>query len=202
MTRIAQVLLVVAAGLLWAASRMTWFEVHSSDGLGQPKTTALTGATWSTALIPLALLLLAGAIAVLAVRGWALRALAMLLAVASAGMGYLGISQWAVADIWGRAADLALVPRWQVIDIDRSYGGAVLALLCAVGVLAAAVLLMRSANTGAAAGAGRYAAPAARRAAAKIDDTGEPMSERMLWDALDEGRDPTGEGGDPDSQGR
>lgn len=98
MTRAAQASFVLAAVALWVASRMTWVEVSSADGLGQPKTTTLTGASWSTALIPLALLVLAAAVAALAVHGWALRLLALLIAVASAGMGYLAISLWVIKE--------------------------------------------------------------------------------------------------------
>ncbi|MGV0804804.1 TIGR02234 family membrane protein [Mycolicibacterium setense] len=196
MTRAAQALFVVAAVVLWIASRMTWVEVSSFDGLGKPKTTALNGASWSTALIPLALLVLAAAVAALAVHGWALRLLALLIAVASAGMGYLGISLWVIKDVGVRAAELAVVPLAQLTATSRSYGGAVLTLIAAVCALAGAVMLMRSANGAKRAVAGRYAAPAARREAVKSDDDGEPISERMLWDALDEGQDPTGDGGD------
>ncbi|BDY31813.1 hypothetical protein hbim_05770 [Mycolicibacterium mageritense] len=199
--RIAQVLLVVAAGALWGASRMTWVQVSSSDGLGQPKTTTLTGATWSTALIPLALLLLAAAVAALAVRGWPMRLLAMLVAAASAGMGYLAVSLWVVKDVAVRAAHLGEVPVAQLTGTERFYGGAVLTLVAAVCALVGAVLFMRSAAKGRTA-ATRYAAPAARRAAAQADESGEPLSERMIWDALDEGHDPTGEGTDPDNKGR
>ncbi|OCB07637.1 hypothetical protein A5717_03345 [Mycolicibacterium porcinum] len=202
MTRAAQASFVLAAVALWVASRMTWVEVSSADGLGQPKTTTLTGASWSTALIPLALLVLAAAVAALAVHGWALRLLALLIAVASAGMGYLAISLWVIKDVAVRAADLAEVPLAQLTATSRSYGGAVLTLVAAACALAGAVMLMRSANGTKRSVAGRYAAPAARREAAKSDDSGEPMSERMLWDALDEGHDPTGEGGDPDNKGR
>ncbi len=73
MTRVAQLLLVLAAAGLWAASRLTWVQISSFDELGQPKTTDLARSTWSTALIPLALLVLAAAVAALAVRGWPLR---------------------------------------------------------------------------------------------------------------------------------
>ncbi|MDF3336053.1 TIGR02234 family membrane protein [Mycolicibacterium septicum] len=202
MTRAAQALFVVSAVVLWVASRMTWVQVSSFDGLGQPKTTTLTGASWSTALIPLALLVLAAAVAALAVHGWPLRLLALLIAVASAGMGYLAISLWVIKDVAVRAADLAVIPLAQLTGTSRSYGGAVLTLIAAVCALAGAVMLMRSANSAKRGIAGRYAAPAARREAAKGDDSGEPMSERMLWDALDEGQDPTGDGGDPDNKGR
>ncbi|TFV60735.1 TIGR02234 family membrane protein [Mycobacterium sp. PS03-16] len=198
MTRIAQLLLVLAALALWVASRLTWIDVASFDGLGQPKTSTLTGAQWSTALIPLALLVLAAAVAVLAVRGWPLRILAVLVALASAGMAYLAITLWAVADVAPRAADLAEVAVADLTGTQRHYAGAVVTLVAAACALAGAVLLMRSVRRGAVP-AGRYATPAARReAAAQQDSEGEPMSERMLWDALDEGRDPT----NPDTQGR
>ena len=99
MIRLAQLLLLLSAGALWVASRMVWVEVQSFDGLGQPKTTALTGASWSTALVPLAVLLLAAAVGALAVRGWPLRLLAVLVAAASAGMAYLAISLWVIRDV-------------------------------------------------------------------------------------------------------
>src|SRR5262249_53316420 len=96
---IAQLLLVVAAGALWAASRLPWVVIRSFDGLGPPKEVALSGASWSTALLPLALLMLAMAVAALAVRGWPLRVLAGLLALASLAIAYLGISLWVLPDV-------------------------------------------------------------------------------------------------------
>ncbi|MGV0812685.1 TIGR02234 family membrane protein [Mycolicibacterium boenickei] len=204
MTRVAQALFVVAAVVLWVASRMTWVQVSLFDGLGQPKTATFSGADWASALIPLALLLLAAAVAALAVHGWPLRLLALLIAAASAGMGYLAISLWVIKDVGKWAADQALVPVAQLTadGTGRSYGGAVLTLVAAVCALVGAVLLMRSANSAKRGVAGRYAAPAARRAAIKSDDRGEPMSERMLWDALDEGQDPTGDTDNPVNKGR
>lgn len=199
--RLAQVLLVVAALELWVASRMDWVQVSSFDGLGQPKSTDLNGATWSTALIPLALLVLAAAVAALAVRGWPLRLLAVLVAAASAGMGYLAISLWVIKDVAVRAADLAFVPVVQLTGTQRYYGGAVITLVAAVCALAGAVLLMRSAKGAQRRVSTRYAAPAARRAATR-QDSDEPLSERMIWDALDEGHDPTGDQTDTDNKGR
>jgi uncharacterized membrane protein (TIGR02234 family) len=197
MTRVAQLLLVLAAAALWLASRMTWVEVSSFDGLGQPKTATLSGGSWSTALLPLALVVLAASVAALAVRGWPLRLLAVLVAAASAGMGYLAISLWVVPDVAVRAAHLAQVPVAELVGTQRHYPGAVITLAAAVGTLVGAVLLIRSATRVRSATA-KYAAPAARRAAALRDDAGTAMSERMMWDALDEGRDPTNE----DSKGR
>lgn len=197
MIRAAQLLLVLAAAALWLASRMTWVEVTSFDGLGQPKTATLTGGTWSTALLPLALVALAAAVAALAVRGWPLRLLAVLVAVASAGMGYLAISLWAIRDVAVRAAHLAEVPVADLIGTQRHYTGAIITLVAALCALTGAVMLIRSAAM-ARAGAGKYAAPAARRAVVGGDEQGETMSERMIWDELDEGRDPT----NPDNKGR
>jgi uncharacterized membrane protein (TIGR02234 family) len=197
MTRVAQLLLVLAALALWVASRMTWVEVSSFDGLGQPKTTTLSGAAWSTALVPLALLVLAAAVAALAVRGWPLRLLAVLVAAASAGMGYLGIGLWVIRDVAVRAADLAQVPVVALVGTQRHHWGAVLTLVAAACTLVGAVMLLRAAATSKPA-TGKYVAPAARRAAARRDENDDGMSERMIWDALDEGRDPTS----PDNEGR
>lgn len=188
MIRIAELLLLVAAGGLWAASRLSWVAIRSFDGLGPPKTATVSGASWSTALLPLALLLVATAIAAVAVRGWPLRMLAVLVAVASLATGYLAVSLWVIPDVAVRAADLAHVPVLSLVGSDRHYVGAAITLVAAVCALAAAVLLMRSARSGGAS-VTKYAAPGARRSMAQRDDGA--MSERRIWDALDEGRDPT-----------
>lgn len=195
MTRTAQLLLVLAALALWVASRLTWVDVTSFDGLGQPKSTTLTGATWSTALVPLALVALAAAVAALAVRGWVLRLVGVLVAVATVGMGYLGIGLWVIRDVGVRAADLAQIPVTALMGTQRHHLGAVLTLVAAAFALAGAVLLVRSAAKAGAgnAAAGKYLAPAAKREAARQDGQEDGMSERMIWDALDEGQDPTGD---------
>jgi uncharacterized membrane protein (TIGR02234 family) len=199
MIRIAQVLLLLAAIGLWAASRLRWVTLQSFDGLGQPRTTTLAGASWSTALVPLAVLLLAAAVAALAVRGWPLRLLAAGVAASSAAAAYLGLSQWVVPDVAVRAAGLAQLPVAALVGSQRYYAGAAITLVAAVCTLLAAVLLMRAAVRGSGGGRERYAAPAERRAAAIRGESGGRMSERMMWDAIDEGHDPTR---DSDSEGR
>ena len=97
--RVAQLLLVAAAAGLWAASRLTWIDLRTFDGLGPPKLVTLSGAAWSSALLPLALVLLVTAVAALAVRGWALRMLAVLVALASLPTGYLAISTLEMPDV-------------------------------------------------------------------------------------------------------
>lgn len=185
MTRLGQLALVLAAAALWGASRLTWVQVSSFDGLTHPKTDELTGAVWSTALVPLALVVLAAAVAALAVRGWPMRILAVLVAGASAAMGYLAISLWVVPDVAPRAARLAEVPITDLVGTQRHSVGAVLTLVAAALSLLGAVLLLRSA-TRAGADTARYA----RRPALPTDSDGA-MSERMIWDALDAGNDPT-----------
>lgn len=201
MTRIAQFLLMLAALGLWAASRLPWVDVSSFDGLGQPKSTTLNGASWAPALVPLALLLLAAAVAVLTARGWVLRLLGALVAAATVGMGYLGIGLWVIRDVGPPAANLAQIPVTALVGTERHHWGAGLVLAAAVCALGGAVLLVRSAakaGPNATNGSGRYLAPAARRAAARRDPPDDEMSERMIWDALDEGRDPTAS----DNEGR
>ena len=136
--------------------------------------------------MPLAVLLLAAAVAALAVRGWPLRVLAVLVAATSAGTAYLAISLWVIRDVAVRAAHLAEVPVADLVGAQRHYGGAVITLVAAVGTLVGAVLLMR-----AAARARPDAARYARRTAPQAEEPGAAMSERTIWDALDEGRDPT-----------
>jgi uncharacterized membrane protein (TIGR02234 family) len=193
--RTAQALLVVAAAGLWAASRLTWVDVRTFDGLGPPKLIALPGAAWSSALVPLALVLLATAVAALAVRGWPLRMLALLVAVTSLAMGYLAISLWVIPDVAVRGADIAHVPVLTLMGSQRHYPGPAITLATAMCTLIAAVLLMRAAASARGA-VTKYLTPAARRALAQSDE--KTMSERMLWDALDEGRDPTDQPQEPD----
>lgn len=186
MIRIAQLGLVLAAAALWIASRMTWVDVTSFDGLGQPRTTALSGGSWSTALVPLAVLLLAIAVSALAVRGWPLRVLAVVTAITSAGMAYLAITLWVMRDVGVRASHLADAPVADLVGTQRHYGGAVITVVAAAVTLTCATLLLRSATKDRS-GAARYA----RRSAVSADKNDDAMSERQLWDALDEGRDPT-----------
>ncbi len=198
MKHMGQLVLVLAAGALWVASRMTWVEVSSFDGLGQPEAATLNGGTWSTALVPLALILLAAVLKSTVGPRWQLRLLAAVVGALSAVMAYLAISLWVIPDVAVRAAGLAEVPVADLLGTQRHYWGAVVTLIAAVLTLAGAVLLMR-APVKVASNDDKYEAPARRREAARRRaSAGDDMSERMMWDALDEGRDPT----KPDTEGR
>src|SRR3984957_5694920 len=145
--RIAPVLLVASAVGLWVASRLTWVDLRTFDGLSPPKLTTLSGAAWSSALLPLALVLLVTAVAGLAVRGWALRLLAVLVALASLPTGYLAISTLELPDVAVRGADLAHVPVRELVGSGRYLPGPVITLAAAACTLIGAVLLMRAATT-------------------------------------------------------
>jgi len=188
--RVAQLLLVLAAIGLWVASRLPWVTVRTFDELGPARTTTLSGGVWSTALVPFGVLLLAAAVAALAVRGWLLRLLALLVALISAGTGYLAITLWTIPDVAPRAANLVDARVLSLVGSSRQYWGAVVTLGAALAALAAAVLLMRVAVKGSTQ-ADKYAAPTRRRAVAVRGESRGTMSERMMWDALDEGDDPT-----------
>ena len=198
MKHVGQVVLLVAAAALWLASRMTWVVVRSFDGLGQPKTATLNGGAWSTALVPLAVILLAAVLKSTLGPRWQLRLLALVVGALSAAMAYLAISLWVVPDVAVRAAGLAEVPVVELVGTQRHYGGAVLTLVAAALTLAGALLLLRAPVKVESSGQ-KYEVPARRREAARRRATaGDDMSERMMWDALDEGRDPT----KPDTEGR
>ena len=198
MKHIGQLLLVIAAAALWLASRMTWVEVSSFDGLGQPESATLNGGAWSTALVPLALILLAAVLKSTVGPGWQLRLLALVVGALSAAIAYLAISLWVIPDVAVRAAGLAEVPVADLVGTQRHYWGAVVTLIAALLTLVGAVLLLRS-PVKVESDDDKYEAPARRREAARRRTAaGGEMSERTMWDALDEGRDPT----KPDTEGR
>ncbi len=197
MIRIAQLLLVLSAGGLWAASRMPWVSVRSADGLGPEKSIDLNGAAWSNALLPLAVLLLAAALAGLAVRGVWLRVMALLVAASCLALGYLGVSMFVTPDVGPRGAALAGVPVMTLVHSERHLGGAVVTLVAAFVALVAAAVLMRATATA--------AHPSSGTAVAGTGSGASAISERGMWDALDEGRDPTDGDqpvGDPPDEGR
>ena len=185
-------LLAVAALCLWAASRMTWVRVDSFDGLGEARTTALDGGTWAAATTPLALALLAAIAASFAVRGWALRVVALLVAVVAVAAIVPAVTLLTSDVDDDRAGRLAELPdRADVTGTAVSTTPALLVIVGGVAALAAAILLLRKASV-AAGLSSKYAAPAARRDdAVKRRESNEPPSQRVLWDALDAGDDPT-----------
>ncbi|MFF0146396.1 Trp biosynthesis-associated membrane protein [Amycolatopsis sulphurea] len=167
--------LLLGALALWGSSRLVWFAEFRDEGVRGVVRYTENGAQHATALIPLALLALAGVAGVLATGGWLRRVLGGLLALA----GVAGIWTGATGVRFGFAAGL---PGGQIL---LAHGLAVLGgLLLALGGLAA----VKWAGTAKRLGA-KYSAPGAQRARR------DPDTE--LWEALSGGTDPTDPAGQP-----
>ncbi|WP_245722081.1 TIGR02234 family membrane protein [Nocardia crassostreae] len=205
----AVVLLTAAAVLLWVASRMTWVRLEVTSELGPPRTVDLNGGTWFGALTPLALALLATIAAVFAARGWLRRLLGVVVAVLAAVEAVPAYALLREAGKTGeRAARLAELRTWEHAgEVDTFTLPAVLTLLGAVAAFTAGVLLTRM-PADSARMSGKYDNPVFRKAEAAEQvaehhavgraaesgsqrAAGEPLSGRVLWDALDAGADPT-----------
>lgn len=143
-------LLLGAAALLWISSMMTW----------------APGVTGASALVPLALLALAGIAGVLATSGWARRVVGVLLALAGPAAAWMGLeSAFGQVEI-GFTGLLARL----------------LAVLAGVAFLGAGALLVSAGHRMPKLG-GNYQTPSA----AKDNES----AEKQLWRALSEGDDPT-----------
>ncbi|WP_084487566.1 TIGR02234 family membrane protein [Nocardia sienata] len=189
-------LLAVAAAALWGSSRLTWVTVTSADGLTEPRTDELNGGVWFGALTPLALVLLAAIAAILATRGWIRRLVGVLVALIAAVTAVPALALLTGSGATEqRAAALAELPgRAQVQEVVTAPGAAVLALAGALAAFGAGLLLARM-PAGTKQLSGKYDAPATRKAAAtravREGPADGPLPERVLWDALDAGADPT-----------
>ncbi|WP_227982923.1 TIGR02234 family membrane protein [Nocardia spumae] len=211
-------LLAVAAIALWGSSRMTWVTLHSSDGLTEPRTQHIDGGLWFGALTPLALVLVASIAAVFATKGWLRRLIGVVVAVVAAVAAVPGVALLTQqAKIAERAARLAELPaRAQVDQATAAAFPAALSVVGAIAAFVAGVLLARMPEDTARM-SGKYDNPVFRRAAAAeqvaerrhtgadpepantaaatpagtASPDSDELSQRVLWDALDAGADPT-----------
>ncbi|MGB3884791.1 TIGR02234 family membrane protein [Gordonia sp. (in: high G+C Gram-positive bacteria)] len=200
---IASLLILLAALGLWAASRMTWATILVKPDLGPGVDIPVRGSDWSPWLVPVALAMVAAVIAQFAVRGWALRIVAILVALGGVlalfpaisllteGQDNLFITK--MVDMPARAAFFG-------IPIESTPGYLVIA--SAICAIVGAIAMARTARKDAM--SSKYSSPAARREElerqvfaardrAAAADQAAP-SERIMWDSLDEGLDPTDDG--------
>ncbi|GAA1462421.1 TIGR02234 family membrane protein [Williamsia maris] len=228
---IASVLLAVAAAALWGSSRLSWASLVAADGIGVPRDFTVHGSDWSSYLTPLAIVLVAAIAAAVSLRGWGLRILAVIVALIGVASVAPAISLL-TGDSGGTYAAKAidLPGRYQVTSIQTHGWAAVLVFVAGLFAVAAAVVILRAAR-GAVGLSSKYKSPAARRAdleeqifADRSTATGDAaanpapdrggvasdategdgggLNERMLWDALDSGADPTAASPDETDPGR
>ncbi|WP_083754065.1 Trp biosynthesis-associated membrane protein [Actinosynnema sp. ALI-1.44] len=148
---IVTVLLLAASAALWGASQLKW-------------SAELTGSEQVSALVPLALIYLAGIAGVLATSGWPRRGVGVLLALTGFAACWLAVNG--------------------AFDHAQGLPARALALLGGLAVVVAGVRLVRSGHKMPRLGA-KYQAPAAAGSAK------EASGEKEMWRALSDGDDPT-----------
>ncbi|WP_346053689.1 Trp biosynthesis-associated membrane protein [Amycolatopsis dongchuanensis] len=164
------VLLLLGAAALWGASRLVWSAEQHDRGVRGVVLETHTGAQVQGALVPLAVLAVAGVAGAVATGGWPRRVLGVLLALAGLW------ACWLAVDGLSFGGFPAGTPGWQI------FTGRGLALLGGILVLLGGLIATRKAGSMPRLGA-RYAAPSVKKTAR------DPDTE--LWEALSEGEDPT-----------
>lgn len=200
---IASILILLAALGLWGASRMTWATILVAPDLGPAREVSVSGSAWSPWLVPVALAMVAAVIAQFAVRGWLLRIVAILVALGGVLALFPAFSLLTEGKDNLYIVKMVDVPARAVIDgipVESTPGYLVIA--SAICAIVGAIAMARTARKDAM--SSKYDSPAARReelerqvfaerdrrAAADAAQAATP-SERILWDSLDEGLDPT-----------
>lgn len=203
----------MAAGALglWVSSRMTWVTAAIEDDKAGAATRELTGSVWALESTAVALLVLAGVIAGLALRRGSRIIVGAVVALAGAGAAWRPIQLLTYGADPARAHSLlqagetvtsgrsATAPEtissWaQVIDASVNTAGPAVALLGTACALLGGVLLAYKPGEDSAR-SNRYETRAARAEKLADDLDTDPDSGRVMWDALDEDIDPTDLGG-------
>jgi uncharacterized membrane protein (TIGR02234 family) len=195
--------LVVAAAALWAASRGSWWTVTWSDPLRGTVVARASGAEAEPVLVPWALLALAAVAGVLATAGWGRRVVGAVVALAGLVALWRGLAGLAAPGPAGLPA--AARRAGTVAGVEVTVWWPLLAALGALVMTGAGVVVTWRAGELPRLGA-RYDAPAPGRTpggSGASSGTGEqdrrprrPADpDQELWQALDEGRDPTVEPG-------
>lgn len=180
----AVVLLAAAAMLLsWGAGGVTWFTQPYRTPFTGDTAPAATGSVVRPELVPLALAALAAVAAVLATRGWFRRIIGVFIVLAAGllawrALGWLLGPQDFEWEPQVPPGSLPIGPR------DSSSLGPVLGALAGVVFAAAGALVVLRAGRMPEMGA-KYSAPGEAR------QRTSPDPDKRLWDALDEGDDPT-----------
>ncbi|WP_106178163.1 Trp biosynthesis-associated membrane protein [Prauserella shujinwangii] len=162
--------LLLGAAALWASSRLVWFAESADGGVRGTVLRTQTGAERSGALIPLAVLALAGVAGMVATGGWPRRLLGGVLVAAG------------VAACWVALSGLRFGGHPEGAPVAEMYAAHGLAVAGGALIVVGGLLGLRKAGRMPRLGA-KYSAPGAKRAER------DPGTE--LWDALSDGEDPT-----------
>ena len=205
--RIGALLMGVGALVLWLASRVTWMTVNYSDDRTGDGSVDVNGATWSTEVTAVVLVLLAASVAGLALRRWGRRLVGAIGAVLAAAvlvppLGVLfgspdperakalltlGGEETTIGSTVGETA----IPEWaNISSINVAALGPAVAVLGALVAVAGGVLLAVRPGQDAAT-VNKYEKASQRREKIEHDLEAEPDSGRVLWDAIDADMDPT-----------
>lgn len=205
--RMGALLMGGGALVLWLASRVTWMTVQYDDDRTGSGTVDVNGATWSTEVTAVVLLLLAATVAGLALGRWGRRLVGAIGAAAALAVVIPPISLLAGTPdaerakalltyggeetTIGSAAGQAAIPEWAEISaIDVAALGPAAAVVGAL-VAAAGGLLLAIRPGEDAATVNKYEKASQRREKIEQDLEAEPDSGRVLWDAIDADLDPT-----------
>lgn len=176
-------LMLLSAGLLWGSSALSWVSATFRTPYSGDVQSGATGSMVRPELVPLALASLAGIAAVLATGGWMRRIIGGITVLGGGLLVWRAVS-WHLDGDFGFTPP-NLPPNSAPIGVpDPIPFGPLLMGLAALTLLNAGLLVAARAKRMPAMGS-RYSAPGARRESRDPD--------KRLWEALDEGADPTDE---------
>lgn len=198
----------VGAVIMWVGSRMTWMDVAYLDDKSGSGSVALSGATWSTELTAVILVLLAGMIAAFALRRWGRRIVGAIGALAALGAiispvavlaGNPDAQRAKMLLTSGAASQRSNAPvsiaEWaEITDISVQALGPVVTVIGALLAIVAGVALAVKPG-GDSPKRNKYEKATMRREKIEEDLESTPDSGRVMWDALDADIDPTDRNG-------
>ncbi len=171
---------LVAAGRTWATGTIAGVPPLPAREL------AVTGAEAGTPVRGLAVVGLAGAVAVIAARGWLRPLVGLLLVLAGVGMVAAGLGFDPERSLAGGSGSGATT----IVVGAGSTAWPVLAAACGAGLATAGALVaLRGRRWGGM--SQKYDSPAPAPAPEQQDQPDRAAGERQLWEALDRGEDPT-----------
>jgi uncharacterized membrane protein (TIGR02234 family) len=176
------VLMLVSAVTLWGAGAIVWVGQQYRTPFGREMTSGAAGSMLRPELVPLALAALAAIAAILATGRW-LRRLIGLLVILAGGVLAWRSTQWYVGGWFAYTTGDIPPGSTPIGDMSTNPAGPLLMSMGALAMAAAGAVVVFRAHRMPVMGA-KYSAPGVARKKSQDPD-------RRLWDALDEGADPT-----------